>query len=53
MRPPQLLRWHLAHIPDLVGGDMFDAVTPTNGGDWGVVVGSWVGSDPSNNGGRC
>jgi hypothetical protein len=32
---------------------MFDAVVPTNGGDWGVIIGSWIGSDPGNDGGRC
>jgi hypothetical protein len=32
---------------------MFDVVVPTNGGDWGVVVRSWVVSDLANNGNGC
>ncbi len=41
----------LQHVLDLLGGDVFDAIVLPDGGDWGVVVGSWVGSDPANNGG--
>jgi hypothetical protein len=32
---------------------MFNAVVPTNSGDWSVVVCSRVGSDPANDGGSC
>jgi hypothetical protein len=43
----------LQHILDLPGSDVFDAVVLSDGGDWGVVVFSWVGLDPANNGGSC
>jgi hypothetical protein len=43
----------LQHILDLPGGDVFDVVVLPDGRNWGVVVGSWVGSDPANNGGSC
>ncbi len=41
------------HVLDLLGGDMFNAVILPDGGDWGVIVGSWVGLDPVNNDDSC
>ncbi len=38
---------------DLPGGDVLNAVVLPDGGDWGVVVGSWVESYPANNGSSC
>ena len=35
----------------MFGVDAFDAVVMSDGGDWGVIVGSWAGSDPANDGG--
>ncbi len=32
---------------------MFDAVVPNDGGDWGVIISSQVGSDPAKDGGGC
>ncbi len=43
----------LQHIPDLPGGDVFNAVVLPDGRDWGVIIGSCVGLDPANNGGSC
>ncbi len=43
----------LQRILDLPGGDVFDAAILPDGKDWGVVVGSWVRSDPANDGGSC
>jgi hypothetical protein len=40
-------------VLDLLGGDVFDTVVLPDGRDWGVVVGSWVGSDPANDGSSC
>jgi hypothetical protein len=40
-------------VLDLPGGDVFNAVVLPDGGDWGVVNGSCVGSDPVNDGCSC
>ena len=40
----------LQRVRDLFGRDVFDAVVLPDGGDWSIIVGSWVRSDPTDNG---